>query len=586
MSKPEMIPFITPHNGEKYGEIAASTLAETQQAMKDMRISARIWNKRSVGERARALKEFQGYLIDRSDEIAAVISRNTGKSRQDGLAEVFMTVDMINHYCSKAKHWLRPRLVRPGISVLFKLPVLQYRPRGVVAIIGPWNYPFNLNLAPIVSALLAGNTVVCKPSEVAADVGRMIDEIFQEFMPLAPFVRILHGDGKVGAALVESQPDYIYLTGSVETAKKVMANAAKNLIPCGFELGGKDPAIILEDANLREAARWTVWGAVYNAGQSCMAIERVYVVDSVYDEFVRYLVEETQKIRVGYSSSLKSPYHYGPFTFDRQLHIVETQMTDAIEKGATVLTGGDREGMFYEPTILTDVNHQMLIMQDENFGPIIPVVRVRSEREAIQMANDSHFGLGASVWSKNLLRAYRVGSQVHASSVIVNDAVVQFTISTTPYGGIKQSGNVSSHGEKGLLEFTVPQVVNVGPGPQPYDIATMLRAPGTYKLQKALMTLLFGTTAAQKLEPFEAAWHDAQSISVLSHLASAEPEKQGANQTAHPNLSERLLGTPQIQPIKKATRYWLTGSTLSKLAAAAFAFGAFGFFLGGKRGKK
>jgi len=328
-----------------------------------------------------------------------------------------------------------------------------------------------------------------------------MEKLFQRLPELSPFVRVLHGDGRVGAPLVRAGPDYIFVTGSTPTGRKVMQAAADNLTPVACELGGKDAVIVLADADVREAAFWSTWGSNFNAGQTCMAVERAYVLDAVYDEFVRDAVEFTRRLKMGYTSELESPYYLGPVTDPRQIEIIERHMADALAKGAQVLTGGKRNGMFYEPTVLVNVDHTMDIMREETFGPILPIVRVKTEEEAIALANDNQFGLGASVWSKSLAHAQRVAHRLEAASVIVNDTIAQFALPLVPFGGIKASGSGRTHGREGLVQFTRPYSYVVGRPPLPYDLTVIARRPGHYWLLWALMCLICGTTPAQRLRP-------------------------------------------------------------------------------------
>jgi acyl-CoA reductase-like NAD-dependent aldehyde dehydrogenase len=500
MSEPVVLPFTNPATGQRFGEIAMATPDEIQHALSDMRSTARLWSCRPVEERVRVLRQFQEVLIDARDEISAVINQDCGKSRQDALIEVFITADILNEYCRHAAEWLRPQRVSRGLY-LFKQGLIEYQPHGVVAVISPWNYPFALSMPPVIAALLAGNTVVLKPSEVTAATGALIERLFKRVPELSPFVRVLHGDGSVGAAMIKAKPDFIFLTGSTATGKKVMLAAAEHMIPVTCELGGKDALIVLEDADIRAAAKWAVWGAFFNTGQTCMAVERAYVVEPVYDQFVQAAVHFTQEVKVGYTPEKDSPYYLGSMTFPRQVEIVEQHLRDALEKGAHVLTGGRRQAMFIEPTVMVDVTHDMLLMRDETFGPILPIVKVRDEREAIDMANDSTFGLGASVWSADLGRAQRVARELQAGSVLINDTICQFAVPMLPFGGVKQSGIGRVHGKEGLMQFAQSHAYLVGQPPAPFDVATVLRKPGHYDAAAAIMRLAFGATPRQRLEP-------------------------------------------------------------------------------------
>jgi acyl-CoA reductase-like NAD-dependent aldehyde dehydrogenase len=488
-----------PATGETFAQVPVSTPEEVLQARLELARSAPEWAARSARERARVLRQFQGLLLERLDEITAVLTRDTGKSRQDALIEVFMTVDFLNLYCHRAPGWLRPRPVPRGLY-LFKRYWVEHRPYGVVAVIAPWNLPFALSLPAALGALVAGNAVLIKPSEITPATGAIIADLFGAVPELSPYVRVVHGGPQVGAALVQSQPDYIFLTGSTSTGKAVLAAAAEHLIPVACELGGKDPLIVLEDADVAAAARWAVWGAFFNTGQTCMAVERVYPVEAVYDEFVRQAVARTEELRVGYSEALESPYYLGPLTSERQLEIVERQLADAVARGARVLTGGRREGQFFEPTVLVDVDHSMLVMRDETFGPLLPIMKVRDEAEAVRAANDCALGLGASVWSRDHERARRVADRIQTGSVLINDTIAHFAVTNLPFGGVKESGFGRTHGREGVLQFTQATAYAVGRPPAPWDIATIMRQPGHYRFGSALMHAVFGTSWRQRLK--------------------------------------------------------------------------------------
>lgn len=494
------LPFINPATGQKFGEVLVASAADVHRVRREMAAAAKTWAAKPVKERVRILRQLQALILDEVDEITAVMNQDGGKSRQDALSEVFMTVDLLNQYCKKGPRWLRRRRISAGLQ-FFKHCYVQYQPYGVVGVIGPWNYPLVLMLPPIISALLAGNTVVAKPSEVTAATGVMIEKLFQRVPELSPFVRFVHGGPEVGAALVDATLDLLFLTGSTATGRKVLKAAADKMMPVVCELGGKDPMIVLEDADVKAAAKWGVWGAFYNTGQTCMAIERVYVVKDIYTAFIDEVLEQARRLKVGYAAEIGNENDMGPLTFQRQIDIIEDHLQDALAKGAKILAGGRREGMFMEPTVVVGVDHTMRLMRDETFGPIMPIMKVDDETHAIQLANDSNFGLSASVWSQNLERAQRVAHQLHVGSVNINDTMTHFAIPRLPFGGVKESGIGRAHGENDLLQFTQIRSYAVGRPPLPFDIATIMRAPGNYRLGAAIMRLAFGITLKQRLQP-------------------------------------------------------------------------------------
>lgn len=496
------IPFINPGTGEKFGEVAMASPEDVTRAMKEMRQASAIWKHKTVAERVRILRKLQEVMIDATDEISLTINQSTGKSRQDGLIEVTMAVERVHRYLNSAHRWLRTRIVFPGLY-FFKFYFTRPYPFGTVLVISPWNYPFELAIPFVISALLAGNTVLLKPSEVTPAVGKLMEDLFKRVPELAPFVRVLHGDGKVGAAAVQARPDLVYLTGSTATAQKIAAACAPDLIPHLFELGGKDAMIVLEDADLDAAARWGVWGACYNAGQSCVAVERIYVVESCYHAFLQKLVGEAEKYQMGYSADKESPYHSGPLTLERQVNICRDHLEDAKAKGAWVLTGGKIQGHYVEPTVIVDVNHDMKLMREETFGPIIPVMKVKDEAEAIRLANDSEYGLSASIWSRSIARARRVADQLEVGSVVINDALAHYAVAHLPFGGVKKSGTARSHGAQEVLQFTQLRSYAIGQPPASLDLATLMRDPGYYWLGSAIIHLVFGVTREQKLRSLQ-----------------------------------------------------------------------------------
>ena len=520
----DTLSFINPATGVKFGEVKMTTPDVVKSSVDEMRRAFPVWRGKSVRERVRILRKFQQLLIDERDEISRIVNQDGGKSRQDSLIELFVTVDMLAQYRWNAPKWLKRKRVSSGLY-LFKKCYVEYRPHGVVAILSPWNYPLLISLSPILAALIAGNTVVLKPSEVTPATGVLVEHLFHRIPELAPFVRVIHGDGKVGAALIQARPDFVFMTGSTGTGKKVMQAAAENLTPVSLELGGKDAMLVLEDADLNAAARWGTWGAYYNTGQACMSVERVYVVESKYDEFVRLALRYTKELKSGYSPEADSSFFMGPVTDPRQVHIIDEHLKDAVEKGARVLTGGKEQGAFYKPMVVVDVNHSMKLMREETFGPIMPIMKVQNEEEAIRLANDSEFGLAASIWSDNIERAKQVANKVEAASIIINDSIAQFAVPMLPFGGIKNSGFGRTHGRDGLLEFTRPYSYAIGSAPIQWDIATALRELGKYDLATAIMGVVYGTTLKQKWETFSQLFRKKPKVKSEGNTRQSEPVK-------------------------------------------------------------
>ena len=504
MSTAATLPFVNPATLERYGEVPVAEAAAVQAAVEAMRAAAPAWAGQRVAQRVQALRQVQGVLVEAADEISEAISRAHGKSRQNALIEVLVTVDGLSTTLKYASHWLRRERVPSGLY-LFKRFYTEPQPFGVVGVLSPWNYPFMLAMQPVLAALLAGNTVVLKPSEITAAVGVLIERLFERLPAVAPYVRVVHGAASVGAALVQARPDLIYLTGSTTTGRKVMAAAAEHLIPAVCELGGKDAMLVLDDADVEAAAEWGAWGAMFNSGQTCVSVERVYVTPGVYEAFVEKAVAYAQQLQPGFSLRPEVHYAMGPVTSPAQRQVIEAQLADALAKGARVLTGGHGQGAYFEPTVLVDVHHGMELMREETFGPILPIMRVQDEAEAIRLANDSSFGLSASVWSSDLARAEAVAAQLEVGSVIVNDTIAHFGVPTLPFGGVKQSGFGRSHGRDGVMQFTQSRAFATGQPPHPLALVTLLRRPGQYWLASVVLRLLFGITPRQRLAAVPAA---------------------------------------------------------------------------------
>ncbi|HEY8413909.1 MAG TPA: aldehyde dehydrogenase family protein, partial [Pyrinomonadaceae bacterium] len=336
----------------------------------------------------------------------------------------------------------------------------------------PWNFPWATPLDEVVMALMAGNAVVLKPSEFTPFTALKIGEIFKQAKLPDGLLEIVTGDGSTGAALVEAGVDKVMFTGSVATGKRVAEAAAKHLTPVVLELGGKDPMIVLDDANLPNAARAAVWGGFANAGQACASIERLYVHESVAKQFTELVVEETRKLTLGQPTGAE--IDLGAMTNERQLRIVEDHIRDAVEHGARIETGGRRvengRGWFHEATVMTNVDHSMEIMRDETFGPVLPIMMFKTDDEAVRLANDSVYGLTAAVFTSNIARGRRLAERIDAGTVMINEVIYTHAIAQTPWGGVKQSGYGRTHGRLGLLELVTPQHIHTNRVPWLPDV--------------------------------------------------------------------------------------------------------------------
>jgi acyl-CoA reductase-like NAD-dependent aldehyde dehydrogenase len=415
------------------------------------------WRDTPLAARLRVVREFQRLLNSRKRTIAETITSEAGKPVAEALlTEILVVLDAARFLMQEAPSFLRDEPVPHGsIATKTKRGYIVRGPHGVVGIISPWNYPFSIPATQVLSALVTGNAVVLKPSELTPLSSLALADLLTE-AGLPPNVfQVVLGDGATGAALVESPVDKLVFTGSVATGNRIAQSAAARLLPVVLELGGKDPMIVLEDANLDAASSGAVWGAFVNAGQTCLSVERCYVQRGIYDKFVSACVEKTRQLRVG--NGMEPDTDVGPLIHERQLHIVEQQVDDARLRGARVLLGGERLSSlgknFYAPTVLADVNHEMKIMRDETFGPALPIMAFETEDEAVRLANDSEYGLAASVWTGDRARGERLARQINAGTVMINDAVSCFGISEAPHGGVKASGIGRTHGRFGLEEM-------------------------------------------------------------------------------------------------------------------------------------
>jgi len=453
----------SPATLEPIDEIGVANADDVRAAVEAARKAQPAWAALSVRERARYLMRAQRVLLERQDEFLETILRESGKPRSEALMmEIFASCDALGFYAKHAPRYLRPEKKKlHGILRFLKKLRISYRPLGVVGVISPWNGPFILALNPTVQALVAGNAVVVKPSEVTPRSGALVGEIFEAAGLPEGVLQVLLGDGETGAALVEAGVQKIAFTGSVATGRKVAEACARRLIPCTLELGGKDPMIVCADADLDRAAGGAVAGAFLNTGQYCCGTERVYVVDEVADAFLEKVLSRVAKLRQG----AEGEFDVGPLFWDRQLATVQRQVEQAVAQGARVLAGGRRNpdlpGLYWEPTVLVDVTHDMAVMREETFGPVLPIVRVRDEEEAVRMANDSDFGLGANVWTGNVEKGCEIAARIESGSVCVNDMTMTYGVQEAPFGGLKQSGIGQTNGELGVRSFCWAQPVLV-----------------------------------------------------------------------------------------------------------------------------
>ena len=422
------------------------------------------WATTPVRERLRILDRFAALLCDQKDFVAAVISREAGKPEAEALStEVLVVLDTVKYLQNQVPVFLRPEPV-PHANPVMKLKrgTLLREPYGVVGIISPWNYPFSLPSIQTLTALLTGNAVVLKPSEFTPYSSLELEKLLRAAGLDPDLLQVITGDGAAGAALLAANVQKVVFTGSVATGKRVAQAAAARLLPVVLELGGKDPMIVLEDADIDVAASAAVWGAFMNAGQTCLSVERCYVQEKIYPKFLEKCVEKTKKLRIG--SGNDPNIDAGPMIHERQLNIVQSHVEDAVARGARLLVGGKAlahlGANFFAPTILADVNHSMRIMREETFGPVLPVRSFKTEDEAMALANDSEYGLAACIFTNDRKRGEALARRINAGTVMVNDVLTCFGISEAPHGGIKASGIGRTHGRFGLEEMVWPKYVD------------------------------------------------------------------------------------------------------------------------------
>jgi len=448
---------LNPATGEILRELECAVEGEVQAAVARARAAQVAWAEVGVRRRIAVLREFQRRLHEKKSEIAQAITLEAGKPVAEALTtEVLVVLDAARFLIDNAHRLLRDEALPHGnLATKLKSGRLLREPYGVVGIISPWNYPFSIPATEALAALVAGNAVVLKPSEFTSLVALELRSLLQAAGVPQDIFQVVVGDGATGAALIHSQIDKLIFTGSVATGKRIAAAASEQLLPVVLELGGKDPMLVLNDADVDVASSAAVWGAFVNAGQACLSVERCYVQRSLYESFLKACAEKTKKLRVG--RGLDRATDVGPMIHERQLRIVESHVEDAVARGARVLAGGSRlpelGKNFYKPTVLADVTHEMRIMREETFGPVLPVMAFDHDEEAVRLANDSEYGLAASVWTRDRERGERLARRIQAGTVMVNDVVSCFGISEAPHAGVKSSGVGRTHGRFGLEEM-------------------------------------------------------------------------------------------------------------------------------------
>ncbi|PYX41437.1 MAG: aldehyde dehydrogenase [Acidobacteria bacterium] len=454
-----------PATGEVLQQLECGSEAEVRRAVARARVAQASWAGLGVDHRIAILRKFQRLLHESKSEVATLITREAGKPYVEALlTEVLVVLDATRFLIDNAFAFLRDQPVPHGsIAMKAKTGRILREPHGVIAMVSPWNYPLSIPAVDALAALVTGNSVVLKPSEFTSLVGLKLESMLHAAGVPKDVFQVVVGDGATGAALLASDIDKLIFTGSVPTGKRIAQSAAARLLPVVLELGGKDPMLVLEDADIEVASSAAVWGAFVNAGQACLSVERCYVHKSLYTQFLDACVAKTRRLKVG--NGMDPQTDVGPMIHERQLRMVEDQVEEAKAQGARVLAGGfclpESGPHFYAPTVLADVTHQMRIMREETFGPVLSVAPFASEEEAIQLANDSEFGLAASVWTRDRKRGEAVARRIGAGTVMVNDTISCFGISEAPHGGLKASGIGRSHGRFGMEEMVRVKYLDV-----------------------------------------------------------------------------------------------------------------------------
>lgn len=461
----DTLPSINPATGETLGYFERTPPTALARIVSHARVAQGAWRRVPVGERCARLRDLRDRIMSSRDALADAVVAESGKPRVEALfADIFVAVDTAAYFAKNARRLLSPEHVpHHSTAAKAKSGKLTYDPVGVIGIISSWNYPLAIPMSQIIPAVAAGNAVICKISDFTPRCGALIEKLFADAGFPKDLVTVVQGDREVGLALIDADPDKILFTGSVATGRCVAEACAKRLIPTVLELGGKDAMLVLADANLEIATSAAVWGSYTNCGQVCLSVERLFVEQTVSDEFAARCVAKTKKLRLGAGNDPATDV--GPMIRPQHVLRMVDLIEDAISRGARVLCGGhpraDLGANFFEPTVISNVDATMKLFQEETFGPILAIQTVASSEEAIKRANDSPFALSASVWTRDATRGEAIAKSLRAGAVMVNDAISYFAIAEAPHGGCAASGWGRTHGKAGLLEMVHAKYIDV-----------------------------------------------------------------------------------------------------------------------------
>lgn len=456
------ITSINPATGQPIGEVPDMSEADVRAAVAAARLGQKDWARLPIETRCRRVARFAEVLMSRAEEVIDLLVREAGKTRMEALGmEIVLVADLVRYFAKHAPEMLAPEPV-PLHLMKHRASYLHFVPRGVVGVIAPWNFPFSIPIGETMMSIIAGNAVVLKPSEVTPLIALEAKELYLAADLPPELFQVVTGRGGAGAALIDAGINYCVFTGSVATGKKVAAACGERLIPCTLELGGKAPALVCGDADIDRTAQAITWGGFANSGQVCASVERVYAVASIHDSLVDKIAKQARELRQGDASTAQD-VDVGAMAWDRQVDNVEKLVDAAVAAGATVVAGGKRRpgpGMFFEPTVLTNCTQDMDVMRKEIFGPVIPIMKVQNEEEAVRLANDSQLGLLAYVFTRDRERGKRLAERIEAGTVMINDVLNTYACPETPWGGVKQSGIGRTHSMIGLRDLCDTRHVN------------------------------------------------------------------------------------------------------------------------------